>query len=83
MAAPVGSPALTVEIDDTGPGIPDAYLTQAFDPFFTTKPAGQGTGLGLCVARQIIQLHGGTIELRNRAEGGARVTIVLHPPSRN
>lgn len=78
-----GPPALTVEIDDTGPGIPDAYRTKIFEPFFTTKPAGQGTGLGLCVARQIIQLHGGTIELANRVEGGARVTIVLYPNQRS
>ncbi len=82
-AGPGGSPVLTAEIDDTGPGIPDAYLTKVFDPFFTTKPAGQGTGLGLCVAQQIIQLHGGTITLRNRAEGGARVTIVLNLPPGN
>jgi signal transduction histidine kinase len=75
--------ALTAEIDDTGPGIPDAYLTKIFEPFFTTKPAGQGTGLGLCVARQIIQLHGGTIELGNRAEGGTRVTITLNPNPRS
>jgi signal transduction histidine kinase len=81
--APGDAPAVIVEIDDTGPGIPDAYLTKVFDPFFTTKPAGQGTGLGLCVAQQIVQLHGGTIELRNRAEGGARVTIVLNPQPRN
>jgi two-component system NtrC family sensor kinase len=77
------SPALTVEVDDTGPGVPDAYLTRVFDPFFTTKSAGEGTGLGLCVARQIIQLHGGTIDLCNRPEGGARVTIVLNPQRRN
>jgi signal transduction histidine kinase len=82
-AADSGPPAVTVEIDDTGPGIPDADLTKVFDPFFTTKPVGQGTGLGLSVTRQIIQLHGGTIELRNRAEGGARVTIVLNPKQRN
>ena len=83
QAGQSGEPALTVEIDDTGPGIPDAYLTKVFDPFFTTKPAGQGTGLGLCVARQIIQLHGGTIALGNRPEGGARVTIVLNSQPRN
>jgi signal transduction histidine kinase len=73
-----GSGALTVEIDDTGPGIPDAHLTKIFEPFFTTKPSSQGTGLGLCVARQIVHLHGGTIALGNRAEGGARVTLVLN-----
>jgi len=49
---PGGSPGLTVEIDDTGPGIPDACLTKVFDPFFTTKAVSQGTGLGLCVAQQ-------------------------------
>jgi signal transduction histidine kinase len=83
QAGPGGSPTLTVEIDDTGPGIPEAHLTKVFDAFFTTKPVGQGTGLGLSVTRQIVQLHGGTIELRNRAEGGARVTIVLNPQPRN
>jgi signal transduction histidine kinase len=79
----IGSPALTVEIDDTGPGIPEAYLTKVFDPFFTTKPVGQGTGLGLSVTRQIVQLHGGTVDLRNRPEGGARVTLVLNAQLRN
>jgi signal transduction histidine kinase len=83
QAGPSGSPALTVEIDDTGPGIPEDHLTKVFDPFFTTKPVGQGTGLGLSVTRQIVQLHGGTIAIRNRAEGGARVTIVLNPQPRN
>ena len=79
-----GDPSsIRIEIDDTGPGIPEAHLSKVFDPFFTTKPVGQGTGLGLGVARQIIHLHGGTIDLRNRPEGGIRVTIVLHSKQRN
>jgi two-component system NtrC family sensor kinase len=77
LAGMGGGPEVRVEVDDTGPGIPDRYRGKLFDPFFTTKPVGQGTGLGLSVTRQIIHLHGGTIELNNRPEGGARVTIVL------
>jgi signal transduction histidine kinase len=65
----------TAEIDDTGTGVSASHQSKLFEPFFTTKPVGQGTGLGLSVARQIIQLHGGTLRLANRPEGGARVTI--------
>jgi signal transduction histidine kinase len=72
----------TAEIDDTGPGITAAHQAKLFEPFFTTKPVGQGTGLGLSVARQIVQLHGGTLRLANRpGGGGARVTIQI--PSAN
>jgi signal transduction histidine kinase len=67
----------TAEIDDTGSGISAADQTKLFEPFFTTKPIGQGTGLGLSVARQIIQLHGGTLRLTNRPQGGARATIQI------
>ena len=70
-------PDFIIEIDDTGSGISAKDQTKLFEPFFTTKPVGQGTGLGLSVARQIIQLHGGTLRLANRPEGGARVTIQL------
>lgn len=65
------------EIDDTGTGISPVHQARLFEPFFTTKPVGQGTGLGLSVARQIVQLHGGTLHLANRPEGGARVTIQI------
>jgi signal transduction histidine kinase len=73
----VNASGLTAEIDDTGAGISAAHQARLFERFFTTKPVGQGTGLGLSVARQIIQLHGGTLRLANRAEGGARVTIQI------
>lgn len=53
-----------VEIEDTGPGIPQAILSNIFDPFFTTKPPGQGIGLGLNITHNIIvQKHKGEIEV--------------------
>jgi signal transduction histidine kinase len=54
---------VTLEISDTGPGIPQEALEQIFEPFFTTKPQGEGTGLGLSICRDIIEAHGGRLEV--------------------
>ncbi|HYM13832.1 MAG TPA: ATP-binding protein, partial [Bryobacterales bacterium] len=64
-------------IDDDGPGIAEGLGPSVFEPFFTTKPAGQGTGLGLPIARNIVEQHGGTLQLENRAAGGVRVAVRL------
>ena len=73
----VGDIAVVAEVEDTGTGIPEEHLAKIYDPFFTTKPTGVGTGLGLPVSRKIIELHGGSLDVRNIKGGGVRVTILL------
>lgn len=72
-----GGPAVCVEIEDSGPGIPSEKVESIFKPFFTTKRNGLGTGLGLPVSRQIVELHGGSIFLGPGSLGGARATVIL------
>ncbi|MEW6382079.1 MAG: ATP-binding protein [bacterium] len=71
-----------VKVSDTGCGIPDENQTRIFQPFFTTKGhnTGQGisgSGLGLAVARRIIEDHGGSIKVHSRAGEGTTITISL------
>jgi signal transduction histidine kinase len=57
---------VVVEVEDSGPGIPQEIQSKVFDSFFTTKPPGQGTGLGLQITHRIVVLdHGGAIELES------------------
>ncbi len=70
--------AVTVTIRDQGPGVPKSHASRIFDPFFTTKAPGQGTGLGLTLARRILLRCGGQIRL-DRA-GGPGATLVLTFP---
>jgi two-component system, NtrC family, sensor kinase len=72
-----GDARARIVIDDTGPGIPEHVIDRIFEPFFTTKQAGEGTGLGLAVARSIIDDHGGSIVAANAPDGGARFIITL------
>lgn len=64
-----------IVVRDTGPGVRESLLTKIFDPYFSTHDAG--TGLGLPIARQIAEEHGGEITARNREAGGLEVTIRL------
>ena len=72
-----GDRVAILEIKDNGPGIPSDKLAHIYDPFFTTKEPGKGTGLGLTVTRRLIEMHGGTIDIRNRKNGGVTVSIWL------
>jgi signal transduction histidine kinase len=72
-----GDHAVVIKVADSGTGIPPDKIGRIFDPFFTTKPTGQGTGLGLSVVKQIIDLHRGTISITNGDAGGAVAVIML------
>jgi two-component system sensor histidine kinase HupT/HoxJ len=64
-------------VEDNGRGIPPDVLPDIFDAFVTTRLDARGTGLGLTVAEGIVIQHGGTIAAANRAEGGARLEVML------
>jgi signal transduction histidine kinase len=70
-----------IEIADHGPGIADGKLNEVFEPFYTTKP--NGMGMGLSIARTIVEMHGGQISAENHAGQGAlfRIRLPLERPS--
>jgi signal transduction histidine kinase len=67
-----------VRVKDNGNGIPQKILDKIFQPFFTTKPTGQGTGLGLSLAYDIVKAHGGEIRVESK-EGEGSVFIIQLP----
>lgn len=70
-----------IRIRDGGPGIPQEELEKVFEPFYRLENSRSrqtgGTGLGLTIARNIVEQHGGTIELRNHPESGLEVKVTL------
>ncbi len=73
-----GDPSgVEVKIGDNGPGIPPDVLPRIWDPFFTTKDVGEGTGLGLSIVHELVERHGGTIEVETRLGEGTAFTVKL------
>ena len=68
---------ITVEIADTGPGIPEEVKARIFEPFFTTKGPETGTGLGLSISRDIILKHEGSIQVESLIGQGTTFTVRL------
>ena len=68
---------ISVDVDDTGPGIPEDVLESLFEAFVSTRLDSQGNGLGLTVADGIVEQHDGSLTAQNRPEGGARLTVRL------
>ena len=80
--SPAPRPMACVDIRDAGPGVDAAVAPQIFEPFFTTKPAGEGTGIGLAIARRAARDHGGDVQLAATSPSGSvfRLTLPLQPP---
>jgi signal transduction histidine kinase len=66
-----------VKIIDNGPGIPPDVLPRIFEPFFTTKDVGEGTGLGLSIVHELVERHGGTIDVDTKVGAGTTFTVKL------
>jgi PAS domain S-box-containing protein len=70
-------PAVRLEFEDDGPGIPEESRAKVFEPFYTTKTVGTGTGLGLSLTHSIVTQHGGAIWVESGDGGGARFVLEL------
>jgi len=68
---------VSFEVSDDGPGLAPEIRTKIFDPFFTTKPVGEGTGLGLAVAYNIVKDHGGRIRVESEPGRGTSFVVEL------
>ncbi len=77
VAGRVSPVMVTIAVQDTGCGMPEADAQKAFEPFFTTKAVGKGTGLGLFLSRETVLAHGGSLVLTSEIGQGTTVTVTL------
>jgi two-component system, NtrC family, sensor kinase len=77
IGAKSGSSRVTVEVADTGTGIPAEDIDRVLEPFYTTKPPGKGTGLGLSVCYGIVRSWGGEMEISSQVGKGTIVRLIL------
>jgi two-component system NtrC family sensor kinase len=68
---------IEISVKDNGNGVPGSLKEKIFQPFFTTKPTGQGTGLGLSLAYDIVKAHGGEIKVQSKEGEGSQFVIEL------
>jgi len=68
---------IQIRVEDNGSGVPKNIIDKIFQPFFTTKPTGQGTGLGLSLAYDIVKAHGGEIKVETKEAEGSAFIIQL------
>ncbi|RKZ32379.1 hypothetical protein DRQ19_04155 [bacterium] len=73
----LGSRSVSIEVSDTGVGMLNEICQRATEPFFTTKDIGEGTGLGLTIADNIIKVHGGNLQISSEKGVGTDVTVTL------
>jgi signal transduction histidine kinase len=66
---------VVIQVEDSGPGIPEEDILRMFEPFWTTKKKGEGTGLGLPITRKILEAHGGFVDVVNRPGGGLSASL--------
>jgi len=77
MSGKTNGERVEISVSDNGNGIPKNIVDKIFQPFFTTKPTGEGTGLGLSLAHEIVKAHGGELKVETKEGEGTKFIIVI------
>ncbi|WP_027370951.1 ATP-binding protein [Desulfovermiculus halophilus] len=79
VESPTNQSWVVVEVADQGPGMDEKQVSNIFEPFYSTKQGGNGSGLGLSIAKMIIDTHQGKIEVQSEPQQGTRFQVYLQP----